>query len=112
MRLESSDVEQVDVPNGNWLIEKFYLFLQCNTRIFFLTFVDITTKMLFAIVVCVLVLGAIYFMSWKMWHVVVMNVIYQIKYYYIGFVYHLEDILNARYNKTGKKQREKFECLV
>jgi len=34
-----------------------------------------------------------------------MTLIYQIKYYYIGFVYHFEDIWNAKYNKTGKKER-------
>ncbi|GAB1863445.1 Dehydrogenase/reductase SDR family member on chromosome X-like isoform X1 [Camponotus japonicus] len=58
--------------------------------------------MLFTIVICILVLGAIYFMSRKMWYIkkMGMTLIYQIKYYYIGFVYHFEDIWNAKYNKT------------
>lgn len=67
--------------------------------------------MLFAIVICILVFGAIYFIVRKMWYVMGMTLIYQIRYYYIGFISHFEDIWNAKYNKTGKKQREKFEFV-
>lgn len=38
-----------------------------------------------------------------MWYIT--DMILQIKYYYVGIVYHLDDIWNAKYNKTGKKQR-------
>ncbi|XP_072756155.1 retinol dehydrogenase 12 [Anoplolepis gracilipes] len=54
-----------------------------------------------AIVICVLVtLGVIYFTSRKMWYTIGLTLLYQIKYHYIGFIYHLDDLFNARYNKT------------
>ncbi|XP_029170063.1 dehydrogenase/reductase SDR family member on chromosome X-like [Nylanderia fulva] len=51
--------------------------------------------------ICILVaLGAAYFVPRKMWYVIGMTLIYQIKYYYIGAIYHFDDIFNAKYNKT------------
>ncbi|XP_070150160.1 polyprenol dehydrogenase isoform X2 [Polyergus mexicanus] len=71
MQLESSDVEYLD--------EKM---------------------LLYTIVICVLIVLGVYFVSRKMWYVIGMTLIYEIRYYYIGFVYHVDDLLNARYNKT------------
>lgn len=52
-----------------------------------------------AIVICVFVL-AVYFVSRKMEYVIGITLARRIRYYYVGLVYHFDDILNARYNKT------------
>ncbi|XP_029674607.1 dehydrogenase/reductase SDR family member on chromosome X-like isoform X2 [Formica exsecta] len=71
MQLESSDVEYLD--------EKM---------------------LLDTIVICVLIVLGVYFVSRKMWYTIGTTLIYQIRYYYVGAVYHFDDLLNARYNKT------------
>ncbi|XP_050450587.1 dehydrogenase/reductase SDR family member on chromosome X-like [Cataglyphis hispanica] len=53
------------------------------------------------IVISILVvLGVVYFVPRKIWYVIGMTLIYQIKYHYIGFISQLDDIINARHNKT------------
>lgn len=56
--------------------------------------------MLFNVICFLGALGAIYFVPRKTWYVIGMTLIYQIKYYYIGAIYHFDDILSAKYNKT------------
>jgi len=46
-----------------------------------------------------IVLGAIAYSRKMCWFC-------QVKYYYIGAIYHCHDIFSARYNKIGKRKRK------